>query len=205
MFIPMKKSLLAASVCLGALLPFAQAVMAQEAIIVMASNQVGAPTYNPIKGTIMNTANSLIYDRLVAQDAKRKYHPQLAESWEEATDGMSWVFHLKKGVTFHNGVPFNAQTVADWIPLFVGSENGYLTAGIEKVEVIDEQTVKFVMAHPDPNLLYNLASSFMGVPEPKAFVEMGDDFGVTEAIGTGPYKLESFAIEIGRASCRERV
>lgn len=194
MRILMRKSLLAAGVCLGALLPLAPAVMAQEAVIVMASNQVGAPTYNPIKGTIMNTANSLIYDRLVAQDANRKYHPQLAASWEEAADGMSWVFHLKKGVTFHNGVPFNAQTIADWIPLFAGSENEYLVAGIEKTEVVDEHTVKFVMAHPDPNLLYNLASSFMGVPEPKAFVEMGDDFGVTEAIGTGPYKMESFAI-----------
>lgn len=194
MNLPLRKALLAAGICLGGLVSIAPATMAQEAVIVLGTNEVGQPTYNPIKGTLLNSANSLIYDRLVEQDANRGYHPHLAESWEEAPDGMSWTFHLQQGVKFHNGEPFNAQTVADWIPLFKGSENEFLVGAIEKVEVIDDHTVKFVMAHPDPNLLYNLASLFMSVPEPKAFVAMGDEFGVTEAIGTGPYKLDSFAI-----------
>lgn len=189
-----RKTMLAVGVSLAAMVSAAPAVLAQEAVIVLATNEVGQPMYNPIKGTLLNTANSLIYDRLVAQDAERGYHPHLAESWEEAEDGMTWTFKLKQGVTFHNGEPFNAQTIVDWIPLFEGSENAYLVAGIDRVEKVDDHTVKFVMKHPDPNLLYNLASAFMGVPEPKAFVAMGDEFGVTEAIGTGPYRMESFAI-----------
>ncbi len=194
MTISLRKTLLAASVCLGALMPLAPAVMAQEATIVLNTNEVGQPTYNPVKATNLNAATGLIYDRLVEQDANRNYHPHLAESWEEAEDGMSWVFHLKQGVTFHNGEPFNAQTVADWIPMFKGTDNEYLVGGVDHVEVVDEYTAKFVMAHPDPNILYNLASTFMGVPEPKAYAAMGDDFGVTEAIGTGPYRMESFTI-----------
>jgi peptide/nickel transport system substrate-binding protein len=43
-------------------------------------------------------------------------------------------------------------------------------------------------------MLYNLASTFMGVPSPKAYKELGADYGVTAAVGTGPFKLESFAI-----------
>ncbi len=199
---PLRPSLLAASLCLAALLPLAPAAMAQEATIVLNTNEVGMPTYNPIRATSLNSATSLIYDRLVEQDAKRAFHPHLAERWDEAPDGMSWVFHLKSGVTFHDGTPFDAQTVADWIPLFKGTDNEYLVAAIDHVEVIEDHTAKFVMVHPDPNLLYNLASLFMSVPEPKAVKTMGDNFGVTEAVGTGPYKLESF--EIGQETVLAR-
>lgn len=170
------------------------AAWSQEAVIVMATNEVGAPTYNMVKASLLNAATSLIFDRLVVQDADQSFHPHLAESWEEAPDGMQWVFHLRKGVTFHNGEPFNAQAVATWIGTFAGTDNEYLVGAIDRVEVVDEHTVKFVMKHPEPNLLFNFSSAYMGVPAPKAYAELGDDFGVTQAIGTGPYKLESFAI-----------
>ena len=112
-----RKTLLSASVSLAALIA-AQAASAQEAVFVMATNEVGAPTYNPIKATMLNTATGLLFDRLVSQAADLSYHPWLAESWEEAPDGMAWTFKLKQGVTFHNGEPFNAETVKAWIELF---------------------------------------------------------------------------------------
>jgi peptide/nickel transport system substrate-binding protein len=105
-----RKTLLSASVSLAALIA-AQGAMAQEAVFVMATNEVGAPTYNPIKATMLNTPTGLLFDRLVSQAADLSYHPWLAESWEEAPDGMAWTFHLKQGVTYHNGEPFNAETV----------------------------------------------------------------------------------------------
>lgn len=188
----LKSSLCAASV--SALALISSGAMAQEVVFVLNTNEVGIPTYDPIKSANTNVAHTLIYDRLVEQDASRNYHPHLATSWEEAPDGMSWVFHLRQGVTFHNGEPFNAATVAAWIPLYATSDNAYMTAAIGSIEVIDDYTVKFVMIHPEPNLLYNLASSFMGVIEPKAYVAMGDDYGVLDAVGTGPFKLETFTI-----------
>lgn len=178
----------------GAAFGTAGMAWSQEATFVMATNEVGAPTYNPVKGAMLNIATSLIYDRLVAQDADQSFHPYLAESWEEAPDGMQWVFHLKKGVSFHNGEPFNAQAVADWIASYAGTDNEYMVGAIDKVEVVDDATLKLVMKHPEPNMLYNFSSVFMGIPAPKAYKELGDNFGVTAAIGTGPYKLESFAV-----------
>ena len=86
------------------------------------------------------------------------------------------------------------QTIAAWIPTFAGTENAFMVEAIDKVEIVDPLTVKFVMKRPEPNMLYNLASSFMGVPSPKSYKELGKDYGVTTAIGTGPFKLESFAI-----------
>ena len=102
MTLSLRKTLLSASVSLFALFA-AQAATAQEAVFVLNTSEVGAPTYNPIKATNLNKATTLLFDRLVSQAADLSYHPWLAESWEEAPDGMSWTFHLKPGVKFHNG------------------------------------------------------------------------------------------------------
>jgi peptide/nickel transport system substrate-binding protein len=194
MFPTLKRLALAAGVSLVSLMSYSAAVSAQDVTFVLSANEVGVPTYNPPKASNTNEVYYLLYDRLVELDATKGYHPHLAESWEEAPDGMSWVFHLKKGVTFHNGEPFNAETVAAWIPLYANTDNAYMIDAIDKVEVVDEYTAKFVMKRPEPNLLYNLASTFMGVVEPKAYAAMGEDYGVTDAVGTGPFKFESFTV-----------
>jgi peptide/nickel transport system substrate-binding protein len=168
--------------------------MAQDITIAFESGELGSTSYNPVTSSNLNSAASLIYDRLIEQDADQSYHPHLATSWEEAADGMSWTFHLKDGVTFHDGTPFNAQSVADWIPDFADTENAYLVAAVGSVEVLDDLTVKFVMTRPEPSLLYNLASTFMGVPGAASYDALGEDFGITGAVGTGPFKLDSFAI-----------
>lgn len=171
---------------------FSTPVVAQEATFVFATNEVGVPSYNPVTATLTNAAFTLIFDTLIAQDDDLSFHPYLAESWEEAPDGMSWTFHLKPGVTFHNGRPFNAAAVVKWIELFRASENAYMIDAVGSVEAVDDVTLKFVMKTPEPNLLFNLSSSFMGIPDPDAITELGEDFGISEAPGTGPFKLESF-------------
>lgn len=189
-----KTQLLRGSAIVAAGLLFATPSFAQEITIAFDSGELGATSYNPVTSSNLNSATSLIYDRLVEQDADQSYHPHLATSWEESADGMTWTFMLHEGVTFHDGTPFNAQSVADWIPDFADTENAYLVEAIESVEVVDDLTVRFVMARPEPNLLYNLASSFMGIPGAAAYDAMGEDFGVSGAVGTGPFRLESFQI-----------
>ena len=169
-------------------------VFAQDATFVINARENGFPTYNPIKGTKLNVANNLIFDRMVIQDADHSFHGQLATSWESAPDGMSWTFKLRKGVKFHDGEPFNAKVIEWWLPKFKGTENAYMTEAIEKVILVDDYTVKFVMKNPDPALLFNMATSFMGVPSPKAYDALGDKFGVTAAVGSGPFKLASFTV-----------
>ncbi|MFM9974639.1 MAG: ABC transporter substrate-binding protein [Beijerinckiaceae bacterium] len=176
--------------------------MAQDATFVLPSSEVGAPSYDPIKGTRLNSANTLIYDRMVIQDADQSFHGQLATSWESAKDGMSWTFKLRPGVKFQDGEAFNAKTIAWWVPKFLGTENAFMTDSIDKVEIVDDLTVKFVMKTPDPNMLFNMASTFMGVPSPKAYDALGDKYGVTGAVGTGPFKLASFTV--GQQTVLER-
>ena len=162
--------------------------------MVLPAREVGAPTYDPIRGTKLNMATTLIYDRMVLLDADQSYHGQLATEWSVTEDGMEWVFKLRPGVVFHDGEPFNAATIAWWIPKFAGTENAFMTDAIASVEIVDDLTVKFTMKHPDPGLLSNMASMFMGVPSPKAYDTMGEGYGVAGAVGTGPFKLESFTV-----------
>ncbi len=190
------KSLILSGSMFAAALAFGPdaAVWAQDATFVMPSDDVGAPSYDPIRGTKLNAATSLIYDRMVIQDADQSFHGQLATEWESSDDGLAWTFKLRPGVTFHDGEPFNAATIVWWVPQFEGTENAFMTAAIESVEVVDDLTVKFVMKNPDPNLLSNMASIFMGIPSPKAYDAMGADYGVTAAVGSGPFTLQSFTI-----------
>jgi len=131
---------------------------------------------------------------MVIQDADQSFHGQLATSWESSEDGMSWTFTLRPDVKFHDGEPFNAETVQWWLGQYEGTENAFMTAAIETVEIVDDLTVQLVMNAPDPNLLSNMSSIFMSVPSPAAYQALGDDFGVTEAIGSGPYTLSDFLI-----------
>ncbi len=120
MFTTLKKHMLAASVSVAALLPLS--ALAQEAVFVLGTNEVGIPNYNVLTAVNTNTVYSMLYDNLVAQDADQSFHPYLAESWEEAPDGMAWTFKLKPGVTFHNGKAFTSADVAKLIEMFRAKE-----------------------------------------------------------------------------------
>ena len=184
-------ALAAVSVCsMAAFTP----AWAQDATFVLNSREAGAPTYNPIKGTKLNIANNLIFDRMVMQDADQSFHGQLAQSWESSADGMSWTFKLRRGVKFHDGEPFNAKVIEWWIPKFKGTENAFMVEAIDKIIIVDDYTVRFQMKNPDPSMLLNMATSFMGIPSPKAYDALGDKFGVTAAVGSGPFKLASFTV-----------
>lgn len=184
-------ALAAAGVC--SMAAFAPA-WAQDATFVLNAREAGSPTYNPIKGTKLNIANNLIFDRMVMQDADQSFHGQLAESWQAAPDGMSWTFKLRRGVKFHDGEPFNAKVIEWWIPKYKGTENAFMVDAIDKIIVVDDYTVRFQMKTPDPSLLLNMATSFMGIPSPKAYEALGDKFGITAAVGSGPFKLASFTV-----------
>ena len=70
----------------------------------------------------------------------------------------------------------------------------YMAEAIASVEAIDDRTLKFVMSPAEPNMLHILSSSVMSVIEPKSFVALGDNDGVTEIYCTYPFRLESFTV-----------
>jgi peptide/nickel transport system substrate-binding protein len=126
--------------------------------------------------------------------------PDLAERWE-ALDDTTYVFHLRKGVRWHNKPPVNGrQLVAEDVKFTYdrfltekGNTNRYLLDAVDRVEVVDRYTVKFLLKEPYAWLLSVLAypmSTWIIAPE--VVQQFGDLKRPETAIGTGPFLLERY-------------
>ena len=136
--------------------------------------------------------NRMIHENLVKFDAKLNLVPGLAEKWEQAADGMSWTFFLRKGVKFHDGTPFNAEAAKYFFDRMIGPEKpsraGLYAPLVDSTTVVDEYTVKVNMKAPFAFLLNNIAHSASGIVSPTAHKAMGKDIA-RKPVGTGPFKF----------------
>ena len=135
-----------------------------------------------------------VYDHLanrVYKDGKIQYQPMLATSWE-TTDDTTWIFHLRKGVKFHNGEDFNAEAVKFSIERVLNPEQNarwrWALVFIDKVEIVDPYTIKIITKNPAPTLFININYMLPIVP-PKYFKEHDDAYVATHPVGTGPFKF----------------
>jgi ABC-type transport system substrate-binding protein len=136
--------------------------------------------------------NRMMYENLVKFDEKLRIVPGLATSWEQAKDGLTWTFHLRKGVKFHDGTPFNAEAVRVFIERMIGPEKpsraGLYVPFVKSVEVVDDYTIKINLKTPFAFFLNNLAHSASGIVSPTALKTYGKDIA-RRACGTGPFKF----------------
>ncbi len=136
--------------------------------------------------------NRMIFENLVKFDAKLNLVPGLAEKWEQAKDGMSWTFFLRKGVKFHDGTPFNAEAAKYFFDRMIGPEKpsraGLYAPLVESAAVVDEYTVKVNMKIPFAFFLNNIAHSASGIFSPTSHKAMGKDIA-RKPIGTGTFKF----------------
>src|SRR5690606_30917695 len=121
--------------------------------------------------------------------------PDLAETWETSEDGLTWTFHLRDGVSFHDGTPFNAQAVEAKIARIQNPDNASPNANLwahnTGVNVIDDLTIELITDEPIAAILNCLAHGSGGIESPTAVEEYGDEYPLNPT-GTGPYQLDSF-------------
>ena len=141
-----------------------------------------------------------MFDALTYLGDHGQVEPWLATRWETPTP-TTWVFHLRDGIQFANGEPFNADTVVTTIEFLKRPESQQLFAanevrGITAVRAVDGVTVEITTAKADA-ILDRRLSLIMMVP-PKAWAAMGADAFAQQPIGTGPFVLEDWGQSRGR-------
>lgn len=131
-----------------------------------------------------------VYTGLTRFNAKMEIEGDLATRWE-IPNPTTYVFHLRKGVKFHNGREMTAADVKYSIDRVRDPKNGSpvrsVYSTVETVEVVDPATVRLILAKPNAAML-SLMTGRASYVVPKEEV---DKHGTLQkvAVGTGPFKL----------------
>ena len=130
-------------------------------------------------------------ERLVDWDETGNLVPQLATSWEGDPKAKTVTWHLRKGVTFHDGTPFNAEA-AKW-NFQLGLDAGRLTDGqfVKSLDVIDEYTLRMNLTEYTSMAFENYGWDPMFSPTAYK-ANGGKERARTHEAGTGPFKLVDF-------------
>ena len=141
-----------------------------------------------------------VYEGLTKRDKDLKIIPGLAERWEVLDGARRWRFHLRRGVTFHNGNAFNADDVVFSFQR-VQANNSQLSPRIPPgttIEKIDDFTVDFKLSSPNPILHFAWDTWYMMDKEwseannavlPAQPQDTTPRFASINANGTGPFRI----------------
>jgi glutathione transport system substrate-binding protein len=137
-----------------------------------------------------------LFNTLVTIDDNAEYVPDLAESWDVKEDGKVYVFHLRKGVKFHDGTDLTAEAVKwNFDRLLNPAEKvitaSYFTPIIDAVDVVDQHTLQITLKYPTNTLLPALAVYRVGfmIISPESYKQWGKKDLSQHPAGTGPFKL----------------
>lgn len=158
-----------------------------------------------------------IYNRLIEfKLGSTDLEPSLAESWSASSDGKTWTFKLRQGVKFHDGTDFNAEAVKFNVDRWwdKNSPNGFRNAGknyqiwrqmfggyrgepnslIQAVNVVNPNTIQFVLKQPFAAFPTAIAASYYGIASPAAIQKAGANYGTPTggAVGTGGFVFKEW-------------
>lgn len=192
-----------------------------DATPVPADWMMAAPEPNPERGGTVRTAwgmspthfdlhqgggcagCAMMYNGLVMwnlADGYRSIVPALATDWSISDDRTVYTFHLREGVTFHDGAPFSAEDVVATFERIINPPSNISISGIreqlallESVNAVDDRTVEFNLSAPTPYFLEVLAGDGMIIYSAATLEENDSDLrGVTVPPGTGPFRFVEY-------------
>jgi len=147
----------------------------------------------------------MVYSVLVTESASGEYVGGLAKDWSVSADGLTWTYHLKDGIKWHNGEDFKAEQMVWAINAIIQDPDGWAAsssyvAGFTEVTAPDDKTVQIVTEYPISNMDYRVSFLYaVYPPDFESFTTPEDlqNFLNFEVIGTGPFKMRTFDKDTG--------
>lgn len=137
-------------------------------------------SYVPLRAGITETLVRLDEEKLTVA-------PWLAEKWV-GEDGLHWTIKLREGVTFHNGKKMDAKAVKASLDRAMKESIAIQNAlKIDKVEAVDEYTLRITTKAPFPEFVSELVNPNVSI------IDVSEGDIINKPVGTGPFKLKSFA------------
>jgi peptide/nickel transport system substrate-binding protein len=131
---------------------------------------------------------TLVFETLVKSDMNGNFFGWLADSYDVSPDGMTYTFHLKKGVKFHNGEPFDARSAKLSIEYICNTTT--LGKFVSSVNVLDDFTVEMKLSEYYALVFYALSSYEAPMICAEDLTPKGDPNGkLTGFIGTGAFRF----------------
>lgn len=141
--------------------------------------------------------HSSVYEGLMAQDQDMEIVGRLAEDWDISDDGLTWTFHLRKGVKFHDGVELTADDVVYTLNSILEynlSRHSSACEGLEKVEKVDDYTLTITTSEPKANMIdvgiIEIVPKHIFEPE-TTDADKAQAYMNEKPIGTGPLQFVS--------------
>jgi len=158
---------------------------------------LAAKWLDPAETEAFNTPYMVMYavhDALVRPMPGGALTPNLAESWLESRDHLTYTFNLRKNARFHNGEPVTAEDVKFSFERYRGASATLLKSKVKEVQAVSPSQVRIVLKEPWPDFMtfYGTTATGAGWIVPKKYVEkVGDDGFLKAPVGAGPYKVVS--------------
>ncbi len=147
--------------------------------------------YAPEMGPTENIFALPYIERLCVWDAEGNQIPELATSWDVDVNKKTITWHLRKGVKFHDGTPFNAEAAKWNYQLLIDNGRQVDQNLIKSIEVVDEYTLRMNLSEVTCISVMNYG--WANMYSPTAFKNNGGkEWARTHAVGTGPFKLVDF-------------
>lgn len=184
---------LTALILAGSTALFATASAAQNTNIRVAM-QLEPPNLDPTSGAaqaVDSVVYSNIFEGLTRFMSDGSVVPGLAESWEISADGLTYTFHLRAGVTFHDGTTMDAEDVKFSLDRARGEDSANaqkaLFTSIADVTVIDPLTVQITLSAQNGSMLFNLAWGDAVIVAPESIETIASN-----PVGTGAFMFSNW-------------
>ncbi len=149
------------------------------------------PTMDMHFSTTIATRNIAMhmYEQLATRGENNEPIPELAESWSESADGLTWTFRLRQGIKFHNGKTLtSADVLASWERYKRIGLSRSILGPVASMAAPDPNTFVVTLTQRVPVFIDEISSFAVPITIHPA-EEMGKEGNRIEPIGTGPYQF----------------